>query len=145
MTELVARPLINMHWPELAGFAQPLSGEYAGRRAVLEQLPFSTGYGVELGLLVDLLDVVGLEAMAQVDLERRVHRHQSDRALSRMAMEIQQTALARLERSGRVVLADTPGTALVQFDAAGAELSMTVTEVSSADRPPMCTVRERCA
>ena len=56
VTELVARPLLNLHWPELAGVVQPLAGEYAARRALLEPLPFPTGYGVELALLVDTLE-----------------------------------------------------------------------------------------
>jgi glucosyl-3-phosphoglycerate synthase len=76
VTELVARPMINLHWPELAGFVQPLSGEYAARRPLLEQLPFPTGYGVEIGMLVDALRLVGLPALAQVDLSRRKHRNQ---------------------------------------------------------------------
>src|SRR6185437_4793175 len=71
VTELVARPLIALHWPELAGFIQPLSGEYAARRALLESLPFPCGFGVEFGLLVDSYRKVGLDAMAQVDLTRR--------------------------------------------------------------------------
>ena len=70
MTELVARPLLNLHWPQLAGFVQPLGGEYAARRSLLEQLPFPVGYGVELGLLVDALHTVGLDALAQVDVGR---------------------------------------------------------------------------
>lgn len=68
VTELVARPLLNLHWPQLAGFVQPLGGEYAARRSLLERLPFPVGYGVELGLLVDALNTVGLDALAQVDV-----------------------------------------------------------------------------
>jgi glucosyl-3-phosphoglycerate synthase len=68
VTELVARPLLNLFWPDLAGFVQPLAGEAAGRRQVLERVPFVSGYGVETAMLVDLLDLVGLDALAQVDL-----------------------------------------------------------------------------
>src|SRR5581483_8049977 len=85
VTELVARPLINLHWPRLAGVMQPLGGEYAGRRSLLERLPFVTGYGVELGLLLDVLEVGGLDSIAQVDLGRRVHSHQSTEALGAMS------------------------------------------------------------
>lgn len=85
MTELVARPLLNLHWPQLAGFVQPLGGEYAARRSLLERLPFPVGYGVELGLLVDALHTVGLDALAQVDVGVRKHRHQDGLALGRMA------------------------------------------------------------
>jgi len=65
VTELVARPLLNLHWPGAAGFVQPLAGEYAGRRTLLEQLPFVSGYGVEIGMLIDVLEEHGLDAMAQ--------------------------------------------------------------------------------
>ncbi|MCA1824698.1 MAG: glucosyl-3-phosphoglycerate synthase [Mycobacteriales bacterium] len=145
VTELVARPLLNLHWPALAGIVQPLSGEYAGRRAVLEQVPFASGYGVELGLLIDLLELVGLDGLAQVDLERRVHRNRPDAALARMAMEIQQTALARLERTGRAVLADAPGTSLLQFNRVPDGTVASRTRVATVDRPPMRTVREHIA
>ncbi|WP_030718867.1 glucosyl-3-phosphoglycerate synthase [Streptomyces sp. NRRL F-2580] len=98
VTELVARPLLNLHWPRLAGFVQPLGGEYAVRRSLLERLPFPVGYGVELGLLVDALHTVGLDALAQVDVGVRVHRHQDGQALGRMAAAIYRTALLRLSR-----------------------------------------------
>jgi glucosyl-3-phosphoglycerate synthase len=96
VTELMARPLLNLFWPQLAGLVQPLSGEYAGRRELLESLPFFTGYGVELGLLVDILASRGPEAIAQVDLYERVHRNQDVAALSRMAFGILQVAMRRL-------------------------------------------------
>lgn len=140
VTELVARPLINLFWPHLAGFIQPLSGEYAGRRSVLEQVPFLTGYGVELGLIVDVAERFGLDAMAQVDLETRVHRHRSIPELSRMASAVIQAALARLDAAGHVDLRTVPGSLLVQFsrDADGyrAEPSM----VAIRERPPAVTV-----
>lgn len=96
VTELVARPLLNLYWPELAGVVQPLAGEYAARRSVLERLPFASGYGVELGLLVDVLRLAGLDAIAQVDLGWRAHTHQSDEDLALMAATIMQVALDRL-------------------------------------------------
>ena len=77
VTELTARPLLNALWPELAGFVQPLGGEYAGRRSALEQVPFVSGYGVEVGLLIDLLQLGGLGSLAQVDLGVRRHTSQS--------------------------------------------------------------------
>jgi glucosyl-3-phosphoglycerate synthase len=96
VTELLARPVINAYWPALAGFIQPLSGEYAGRRSALAHVPFATGYGVEIGLLVDLFERCGLDALAQVDLGRRVHHNQTDDALGRMASEVLHTAQRRL-------------------------------------------------
>jgi glucosyl-3-phosphoglycerate synthase len=95
VTELVARPVLNALWPQLSGFAQPLSGELAGRRQLLEQLPFTTGYGLEIGMLIDALQLVGLHGLAQVDIGERLHRHQSDLALGRMASAVLRTALAR--------------------------------------------------
>ena len=100
VTELLARPLLNAWWPQLSGFVQPLSGEYAGRAPVLEQVPFVAGYGVEVGLLVDLLRLVGLDGLAQVDLERRVHRHQADQSLARMSGELLQALGAAPARRG---------------------------------------------
>ncbi|MDX3103227.1 glucosyl-3-phosphoglycerate synthase [Nonomuraea angiospora] len=136
VTELVARPLINMFWPELAGFAQPLGGEYAARREVLEQVPFVTEYGVEFGLLVDLLQLVGLDAMAQVDLGSRTHTHQSMSALGRMAGQIMLTAWSRLERQGRVMAAQGPGHTMLQFGIDGADL----VDVAVAERPPLASL-----
>ena len=94
----MARPLLNLHWPQLAGFVQPLGGEYAARRSLLERLPFPVGYGVELGMLVDALHLVGLDALAQVDVGVRNHRHQDGQALGRMAAAIYRTAQLRLAR-----------------------------------------------
>src|SRR6185503_6025130 len=96
VTELTARPLLNALWPELAGFVQPLGGEYAGRRAALEQVPFVSGYGVEIGLLIDLLHLGGLSSLAQVDLGVRRHTSQSQEALGAMAGQVVSTLLARV-------------------------------------------------
>jgi glucosyl-3-phosphoglycerate synthase len=140
VTELVARPLLNLHWPQLAGIAQPLSGEYAARRGLLEQLPFPTGYGVELGLLVDALRVVGLDGLAQVDLRHRRHRHQSDAGLGVMASEIMQTALRRLEGEDRLWLAEPVSTGLTQFERVAGRYVTRTTEVRPIERPPLVTV-----
>ncbi|AQZ66278.1 glucosyl-3-phosphoglycerate synthase [[Actinomadura] parvosata subsp. kistnae] len=137
VTELVARPLLNMFWPELAGFAQPLGGEYAARREVLEQVPFVTEYGVEFGLLVDLLQLVGLDAMAQVDLGHRTHTHQSIPALGRMAGQIMLTAWSRLERQGRVLASEPPAHTLLQF---GLEGDAGLVDVGVAERPPLASL-----
>ncbi len=88
VTELVARPLLNLHFPALAGFAQPLAGETAIRRDLFERLRVPVGYGVEIAMLVDALDLVGLDGLAEVDLGARQNRHQSLRALSAMAGEV---------------------------------------------------------
>jgi glucosyl-3-phosphoglycerate synthase len=140
VTELVARPMINLYWPELAGFVQPLAGEYAARREVLERVPFVTEYGVELGLLIDLLDLAGLDAMAQVDLGSRVHRHQSTSALGRMAAQIMLTAWSRLERQGRVVTPEPLNGTMLQFDLESGTRRPTISDVSVAERPPLATI-----
>jgi glucosyl-3-phosphoglycerate synthase len=149
VTELVARPLLNLHWPLLAGFVQPLSGEYASRRSVLERVPFVTGYGVEFALLVDLLEAHGLAAMAQVDLGARVHNHQGTAALGRMSSQIMLTAWSRLERHGLIVATGAPAAVLTQFrrdtgrgTGAAGRHHAEVRDVSVAQRPAMIEIPE---
>jgi glucosyl-3-phosphoglycerate synthase len=142
VTELVARPLLNLHWPELSGFIQPLAGEYAARRRLLEQIAFVSGYGVEIGMLIDLLEVAGLRAMAQVDLGRRVHRNQDDDALGRMAAQVLLTVLSRLHARGRAVFTQPPGSALTQYHRVGGLFTPTTWDVGVTERPPMVTVPE---
>ncbi|MEV6566427.1 glucosyl-3-phosphoglycerate synthase [Streptomyces kronopolitis] len=136
VTELVARPLLNLHWPQLAGFVQPLGGEYAARRSLLERLPFPVGYGVELGLLVDALHTVGLDALAQVDVGVRKHRHQDGQALGRMAAAIYRTAQLRLTR-GHLVRPR-----LTQFDRGEHGFVPRTTDVDTEERPPMTDIPE---
>ncbi|MFI9078677.1 glucosyl-3-phosphoglycerate synthase [Streptomyces sioyaensis] len=139
VTELVARPLLNLHWPQLAGFVQPLGGEYAARRSLLERLPFPVGYGVELGLLVDALHTVGLDALAQVDVGVRKHRHQDGQALGRMAAAIYRTAQLRLTR-GHLVRPR-----LTQFDRGEQGFIPRTTDVDTEERPPMTEIPEYAA
>src|SRR5918997_1175596 len=119
VTEIGARPLLNLFWPELSGVVQPLAGEYAGRRRTLELIPFVSGYGVEIAMLIDLLDLVGLDALAQVDLGERHHRNQSTEALGRMSAQIMVTAWSRLYRRGLVTEPTPPSTLLTQFRRGG--------------------------
>ncbi|MFJ4548685.1 glucosyl-3-phosphoglycerate synthase [Streptomyces sp. NPDC088817] len=139
VTELMARPLLNMHWPQLAGFVQPLGGEYAARRSLLEQLPFPVGYGVELGMLVDALHLVGLDALAQVDVGVRRHRHQDGQALGRMAAAIYRTAQLRLAR-GHLVRP-----LLTQFERGENGFEPRTHPVDTEERPPMAEVAEYAA
>ncbi|MFJ8702098.1 glucosyl-3-phosphoglycerate synthase [Streptomyces ardesiacus] len=139
VTELMARPLLNMHWPRLAGFVQPLGGEYAARRSLLERLPFPVGYGVELGMLVDALHLVGLDALAQVDVGVRVHRHQDGRALGRMAAAIYRTAQLRLAR-GHLVRPT-----LTQFERGVDGFEPRSYTVDTEERPPMTEIAEYAA
>jgi glucosyl-3-phosphoglycerate synthase len=139
VTELLARPLINLFWPSLAGMVQPLSGEYAGRRELLEQVPFASGYGVELGLLIDIATRLGMDSIAQVDLETRIHRNQDTQALSRMSFGIMQTALTRLAEEGRFS-PESYSTTLFQFSNRLREYHMQPHQITSLERPPIATV-----
>jgi len=149
VTEIAARPLINLFWPDLAGVVQPLAGEYAGRRRTLKRIPFVSGYGVEIAMLIDLLDLVGLDALAQVDLGERFHRHQGTEALGRMSAQIMVTAWSRLYRRGLVASALPPSTLLTQFRRGGADAlphldrEIVLTDVGVAERPPLNTVAAR--
>ncbi|MEW2610611.1 glucosyl-3-phosphoglycerate synthase [Streptomyces sp. NPDC047880] len=136
VTELMARPLLNMHWPRLAGFVQPLGGEYAARRSLLEQLPFPVGYGVELGMLVDALHLAGLDALAQVDVGVRKHRHQDGQALGRMAAAIYRTAQLRLAR-GHLIRPS-----LTQFERGEDGFEPRTYSVDTEERPPMVEIAE---
>jgi glucosyl-3-phosphoglycerate synthase len=102
VTELTARPLLNLFYPDLAAVHQPLAGEIAARRELLERLPFATGYGVDIGLLIDVYAAVGLDGIAQVDLDVRQNAHQPLRDLGPMASAVLETVAARLEREGRL-------------------------------------------
>ena len=105
VTELVARPLISMFFPHLVPIVQPLAGEYAGRREVLEQLPFVRGYGVDLALLIDVAARFGLGSIAQVDLGRRLHRNRSLEELGPQATEVLRVSL---DRAGVTTGTDPP-------------------------------------
>jgi glucosyl-3-phosphoglycerate synthase len=102
VTELTARPLLNLFYPELSAVRQPLAGEIAARRELLERLPFATGYGVDIGLLLDAYRLAGLEALAQVDLDVRQNAHQPLRDLGPMASAVLHAVAIRLEREGRL-------------------------------------------
>lgn len=145
VTELVARPLLAAWWPELAGFVQPIGGEYAATREVLESVSFAGGYGVDLALLIDLVGLVGLDAMAQVDLGTRRHRNSPDEALGRMAAQIQLTVLSRLRREGRIPADVEPHPRLTTFSRSPVgSWAPETTEVELHERPPMREVlRER--
>lgn len=145
VTELVARPLLNLYWPQLAGVVQPLAGEYAARRNLLEQLAFPCDYGVDFALLVGTADLAGVESIAQVDLGTRLHRHHDERRLGRMSAEILQTAWSRLGvATGNVP--DRPfGATLAQFDHDGTGYAVTSHEVGALERPPLLSIPEYAA
>ncbi len=141
VTELTVRPLLNLFFPLLSGVVQPLAGEYAGRREVLEQLPFFSGYGVETGLLVDLLERYGLYSIGQVNLEKRVHRNRPLADLSLTAFAIVQVILTRLQDRARITLLEEVNRSmkLIHFD--HDHLSLEVKQVQDVERPPMVNMR----
>lgn len=135
VTELVARPLLALHWPELAGVVQPLAGEWAVRRSLLEDLTVPTGYAVELSVLVDAYERGGLGSIAQVDLGVRTHGHQALRDLGVMALEI--LAMTEARTTGRARRGELT---LRQF-ASGAEAVIPVDRSVVLDqRPPARSV-----
>ena len=142
VTELTARPLINLFYPELSGVIQPLSGEYGGRRTALEQLSFFSGYGVEIGLLIDVLDKFGVNAIAQVDLQERIHHNQPLEALSKMSFAIIQAVIRKLEsRFGRSILENVNQTMkLIRYEENSFRLD--IEEIAERDRPPMIEIPE---
>ncbi|HEY7590582.1 MAG TPA: glucosyl-3-phosphoglycerate synthase [Candidatus Limnocylindrales bacterium] len=142
VTELVARPLINLFYPELSGLIQPLAGEYAGRRALLEAIPFFTGYAVEIGHLIDVAERVGIEGLGQVDLERRVHRNQELEGLSRMSFVILQAVMKRLEERRKARLFAELGSTMKLPRSGRGRLSLEVIELADQERPPMIRIPE---
>jgi glucosyl-3-phosphoglycerate synthase len=144
VTELTARPLLNLFYPELSGVIQPLSGEYGGRRSALEQMPFSSGYGVETGLLIDIFEKFGLNSIGQVDLQERVHHNQQLEGLSKMAFAIIQTVVRRLERRyERNFLEDVNKTMkLIRYDKD--VLYLDVNEIAELERSAMVEIPEYC-
>lgn len=142
VTELVARPLINLFFPELSGYIQPLSGEYAGRREHLEQIPFFTGYAVEIGHLIDLAERLGLAGFGQVDLDIRIHRNQELEGLSRMSFVILQAVMKRIQERHRARLFPELGSTMKLPRSSPNRLSLEVTELADQERPPMIRIPE---
>ena len=142
VTELVARPLINLFFPELSGLIQPLSGEYAARRSLLESIPFFTGYAVEIGHLIDAADRLGIEGLGQVDLERRIHRNQELEGLSRMSFVILHAVMKRLEERRKARLFAELGSTMKLPRSGRGRLSLEVIELADQERPPMIRIPE---
>ncbi|HUX42767.1 MAG TPA: glucosyl-3-phosphoglycerate synthase [Rectinemataceae bacterium] len=142
VTEILIRPLFSLFYPELAELVQPLSGEYAGRREILEQLPFSVGYGVEVGHLLDLYHMFGPSIFAQVDMDERIHRNQTIEALSRMSYGIIATFLDRLGKYGDLSVAKELGARHIALAADAEAWKIVPTEISTIERPPMRTIPE---
>lgn len=142
VTELVIRPLFSLFFPELTQILQPLSGEYAGYREIFEKIPFPIGYGVETSMILDICGKWGLNVIAQVDLERRVHRNQDTRALGKMAFVILDTFLRRVEKQDLVKLEQKLFKEMIQYNLVRNEYEPDILTIDGLERPPMVEIDE---
>jgi len=142
VTELVVRPFFNLLFPELTGFAQPLSGEYAGKRYLLERIPFFNGYGVETGHLIDIVRLFGLDVIGQCDLDVRIHRNQSIEALRSMSYRILKILLQRADDMGRIEIFRDISDSLQVITGVENNYSIEKKKVWGIERPPMITIAE---
>lgn len=142
VTEILIRPLFSLFYPELTGIIQPLSGEYAVRREVLEAIPFPIGYGVETSHILDVYEKWGIDAFGQTDLDQRVHRNQETLSLGKMAFGILRTFLARSQAKGMTIDMDQVSTIMRQFQAHDDKYEQIEHQIVEEERPPMITLPE---
>lgn len=142
VTELVIRPLLSLFFPELTQIMQPLSGEYAGYRELFEKIPFPIGYGVETSMLLDIYEKWGLDVIAQVDLDKRVHRNQDTKALGRMAFVILKTFCNRIEKLGIVNLNKEIFDEMIQYNLIRNEYKPDIFKIKGVERPPIIEINE---
>jgi len=142
VTEILVRPLFSLFFPELTGLIQPLSGEYAVRREVLEEIPFPIGYGVETSHILDVYKRWGMGAFGQTDLDQRVHRNQETLSLGKMAFGILRAFLARSQSMGIDVDMDKLSSIMRQFQAHDEKYEQIEHQIVEEERPPMITLPE---
>ena len=142
VTELVIRPLFSLFFPELTQLIQPLSGEYAGFREVFERIPFPIGYGVETSMNMDIYTNWGLDVMAQVDLDRRIHRNQDTKALGRMSFVILKTFINRKVRLGLIDLKEALFDEMIQYNLVNEEYQADILKIEGHERPPIIEIPE---
>lgn len=142
VTEILIRPLFSLFFPQLTGIIQPLSGEYAVRREVLENIHFPIGYGVETSHLIDVYTKYGLDAFAQTDLDQRVHENKPTRALGKMAFGILQTFINRAKSLGIIEDMADYETILRQTQAVEEKYEQVEIEIVEEERPPMIEIDE---
>jgi len=142
VTEILVRPLFSMFFPELSALIQPISGEYAVRRELLETLSFPIGYGVETAHLIDVYQAHGLGALAQTDLDKRVHRNQPTVDLGKMSFGILQSFINRLRSYGLITGTPDLSSLFRQFQAEGRRYEMIAREMIEEERPPMISIPE---
>lgn len=142
VTELVIRPMFSIHFPELTQIIQPLSGEYAGYRDIFEKIPFPIGYGVETSMILDIYTKWGLDVIAQVDLERRVHRNQNTHALGRMAFSILKTFYNRINNLGIIEFKKEVFNEMIQYKLVKDEFTPEKFKLNGFERPPIIEIPE---
>ncbi len=140
VTEILVRPLFSLFYPELTPIIQPLSGEYAGRRSILEQIPFPVGYGVETAMLIDIYEKHGLAAFAQTDLDTRVHRNQETVALGRMAFGILRAFFNRLTARERAQFPYELADIMRQPKVDQGKFEQAEYKIEEFERPPMVEI-----
>ncbi len=140
VTEILVRPLFSLFFPELTAIIQPLSGEYAVRRDVLEAIPFPIGYGVETSHLIDVYSKWGMEAFGQTDLDQRVHRNQATRDLGKMSFGILQTFLLRAKALGLMPEIPDLNSTLRQFQVKEGNFEQIEHNIVEEERPPMLDI-----
>ncbi|RJP34114.1 MAG: glucosyl-3-phosphoglycerate synthase [Actinobacteria bacterium] len=142
VTELVARPLLSLFFPELGALIQPLSGEYGGDRELLEKIPFFSGYGVEIGMLMDIYSRFGMDVIGQVDLVERQHFNQPMSALGGMSFQIMQAVFIRLQEQGKLELLQEYSTEMTRVDYINGEYLLEKKMLQVEERPPMVELKE---
>jgi len=142
VTELVIRPLFSLLFPDLTQIIQPLSGEYAGYREIFENVAFPIGYGIETSILLDIYEKWGMDIIAQVDLDKRVHRNQDTLALGRMAFGVMQTFFKRLENQGNLSIKTKMFEEMFQYQFIDNHYKPKVYKIEDLERPPMITIPE---
>ncbi len=142
VTELVIRPLFSLFFPELTQIFQPLSGEYAGYREVFENIPFPIGYGIETSMILDIYEKWGLNVIAQIDLDKRVHRNQDTKALGKMSFAIIKTFLKRVEKLGIIDLKTDLFEEMIQYSFANEKYNSNKITIEEHERPPIIEIKE---
>ena len=142
VTELVIRPLFSLFFPELTQIMQPLSGEYAGYREIFENLSFPIGYGIETSMILDIYHTWGLNVIAQVDLDRRIHRNQSTKSLGKMSFAIMQTFLNRISEYGLIKAKEQFFNQMIQYNQNQSEYQQDVFKFERLERPPIVEIPE---
>lgn len=140
VTELVTRPLFSLFFPELTQIIQPLSGEYAAYRKILERIPFPIGYGIETSMIIDIYEKWGLDVFAQVDLDKRIHRNQNTQSLGRMSFGILQTFFSRVQKLGMMDIRKKLFKQMIQYNRIEDRYKPELFDIASPERPPMITI-----